>query len=58
MIDAKLKYDIIEKQAYALIQALKSFRMYFLHFPITAYVPNIVVRIVLTQPNTNGKRGR
>ncbi len=58
MRDSKLKYDIIEKQAYALIQALKSFSMYVLHSPITAYVPNSVVKIVLTQPNTDGKRGR
>ena len=58
MTDVELKYDIIEKQAYALIQALKSFRVYVLHSPITAYVPNSAVKIVLTQPNTNGKRGR
>lgn len=36
MIDVELKYGIIEKQAYALIQDLKSFRMYVLHSPITA----------------------
>jgi len=40
MRDVELKYDIIDKQVYALIQALKSFRMYVLHSPITAYVPN------------------
>jgi len=54
----KLKYDIIEKQAYALIQPLKSFRMYVLHSPITAYVPNSAVKIILTQPDIDGKRGR
>jgi hypothetical protein len=27
--DAELKYDIMEKQAYALVKALKSFRVYF-----------------------------
>ena len=32
--------------------------MYVLHSPIAAYVPNSVVKIVLTQPDTNGKRGR
>ena len=58
MRDAELKYDIIEKQAYALIQALKSIGMYVLHSPITAYVPNSVVKLILTQPNTDGKRGR
>jgi len=55
MRDVELKYDIIEKQAYALIQALKSFRMYVLHSPIIAYVPNSVVKIVLIQPDTDGK---
>ena len=58
MRDAELKYEIIEKRAYALIQALKSFRMYVLHSPIIAYVPNSAVKIVLTQQNTSGKRGR
>ena len=58
MRDVQLKYEIIEKQAYALIQALKSFRMYVLHSPITAYVHNNAMKIVLTQPDTDGKRGR
>eukprot|EP00253_Pinus_taeda_P008689 PITA_08689 len=57
MKDVELKYDIIEKQAYALIQALKSFKMYVLHSPITAYVPNGAMKIVLTQPDIDGKRG-
>eukprot|EP00253_Pinus_taeda_P030223 PITA_30223 len=58
MRDVEIKYDIIEKQAYALIQALKSFKMYVLHSPITTYVPNGAVKIILTQHNTDGKRGR
>jgi len=58
MRDVELKYDIIEKQAYALIQALKSFRMYVLDSPITSYVPNSAVKIVLTELDTDGKRGR
>ena len=29
--DAELKYDIIEKQAYAMVKALKAFRTYVLH---------------------------
>ena len=58
MTDVELNYDIIEKQAYSLIQALKSFRMYVLYSPITAYVPNSAMKIVLTQPDTDGKRGR
>ena len=58
MRDAELKYDIIEKQAYYLVQALKAFRVHLLHSSIIAYVPNSVVKIVLTKPDTDGKRGR
>ncbi len=58
MRDRELKYDIIEKQTYALIQALKAFRTYVLQSPITAYVPNNVVKTVLTQLDTDGRRGR
>lgn len=32
--------------------------MYVLHSPITAYVPNNAVKIVLSQLDTDGKRGR
>ena len=55
---AELKYDIIEKHAYALVQSLKYFRMYVLHSTIIAYVPNSSVKIVLAQLNTDGRRGR
>ncbi len=46
------------KQAYAPIQALKDFRTYVLHSRITTYIPNHAIKTVLTQPDTNGKRGR
>jgi hypothetical protein len=29
--DAELRYDILEKQAYAMVKALKAFRTYVLH---------------------------
>eukprot|EP00253_Pinus_taeda_P025557 PITA_25557 len=58
MRDVEHKYDIIEKQVYAISQDLKSFRMNVLHSLIIAYVPNSAVKIVLTQPDTDGKRGR
>lgn len=58
MRDAKLKYDIIENQTYALMQALKYFRTYVLHSPITTYVPNNVVKNVLIQPDIDGRRVR
>ena len=49
--DAKLKYDPIEKQAYALIMSLKTFRIYILHAKVLAYVPSAAVKDVLTQPD-------
>jgi hypothetical protein len=53
-----LKYNIMEKQAYALVKALKEFRMYILHSHVLAYVPNSVVKDILTQPDPEGKRGK
>jgi len=58
MRDVELKYDIIEKQAYAVVQSLKSFRMYVLHSTTIAYVPNSAIKSVPTQPNTDWRRGR
>ena len=55
--DAPLKYNIMEKQAYALIKALKDFRVYILHSHTIAYVPNIVVKDILSQ-DPDGKRGK
>jgi hypothetical protein len=56
--DAELKYDIIEKQAYAMVKALKAFRTYVLHSKIIAYVPTSAVKDILVQPDSDGKRGR
>jgi hypothetical protein len=56
--DAELKYDIIEKQAYAMVKALKAFRTYVLHSKIIAYVPTSSVKDILVQPDSDGKRGR
>jgi hypothetical protein len=56
--DAPLKYDIMEKQAYALVKALKEFRVYILHSHTTAYVPSSSVKDILTQPDPEGKRGK
>ena len=53
--DAPLKYNIMEKQAYALVKALKDFRVYILHSHIIAYVPSTVVKDILSQ-DPNGKR--
>jgi len=55
--DAPLKYNIMEKYPYALIQALKEFRVYILHSHTIAHVPTIVVKDILMQPDPEGKRG-
>jgi hypothetical protein len=56
--DAELRYDPIEKQAYALIKSLKAFRIYILHAKVVAYVPSASVKDVLTQPDIDGKRDK
>lgn len=55
--DGELKYNILEKKSYYLLKALKSFGVYVLHSQIIAYVPNVVVNDVLTQSDSDGKRG-
>ena len=56
--DGEIKYDIMEKQAYALIKSLKYFRVYVLHSHIIAYVPSNVVKRTLTQPDPEGKTAK
>jgi hypothetical protein len=48
----------MEKQAYALVKALKDFRVYVLHSKITAYVPLASVKDILIQPDIDGRRGK
>lgn len=52
-----MKYNIMEKQAYDLVRALKSFRIYLLHSKIVIYVPDTVVKEILMQPDSDGNRG-
>jgi hypothetical protein len=56
--DAELKYDILEKQVYAMVKALKALRTYVLHSKIIAYVPSSSFKDILVQPNNDGRRGR
>ena len=42
--DSTLKYNIMEKQALALVKAIKDFRVYILYSHIIAYVPNSIQR--------------
>ena len=56
-MDAPLKYNVVEKEAYALVKALKDFRVYTMHSHIIAYMPIIVVKDILSQ-DPDGKRGK
>jgi len=56
--DAPLKYQIMEKQAYALVKAIKDFKIYILYSHVIAYIPNVVVKDILTQEGIEGKRGK
>eukprot|EP00253_Pinus_taeda_P029274 PITA_29274 len=47
-----------EKQAYALVKAIKDFKIYILYSHVIAYVPNSVVKDILTQEGLEGKRGK
>ena len=56
--DSELKYNIIQNQAYDLVKTLKDFRVYVLHSHAIAYVPNVVVKDILTQLDPDGRRGQ
>jgi hypothetical protein len=56
--DAELKYDIMDKQAYGLVKSLKSFRVCVLHSRFSAYVPSVVVKEILIQPDIDRKKSK
>jgi hypothetical protein len=56
--DAEVKYELLEKQAYALIKSLKDFRVYILQAKVIAFVPSTSVKDVLIQPDIDGKRSK
>jgi hypothetical protein len=58
MRDAELKYNILEKQSYAMVKALKAFRTYILHSKIIAYVLTSSIKDILVQSDSDGRRGR
>jgi hypothetical protein len=58
LMDSSLKYDIMEKHAYALVKALNEFRFYSFHSHTVGYVPSSSVKDILTQPDPEGKRGK
>ena len=41
-----------------MVKAIKLFRIYILHSKIISYVPNATVKDILTQPDSEGKRGK
>jgi hypothetical protein len=45
----------MDKQAYALVKSLKSFRVYVLHSKVISYVPSSSVKEILIQPDIDGK---
>jgi hypothetical protein len=56
--DVEIRYDIMEKQAYALVKSLKAFRVYVLHSKVIAYVPSASVKDILIQPDIDGRRSK
>jgi len=56
--DVEVKYDIMEKKAYALVKSLKAFRVYVLQSKIIAYVPSAAVKDILIQPDIDGRRSK
>jgi hypothetical protein len=56
--DAELKYDIMEKHDFALVKALKYFRVYVLHSKVIAYVPSSTIKYILTHLDNDGKRNK
>ena len=56
--DSTLKYNIMEKQAYACVKALKEFRVYILHSHSTVFVPSATIKGILTQAEPDGRRAK
>jgi hypothetical protein len=48
----------MEKQAYAMVKALKAFGTYVLHSKVIAYVPTSSIKDILVQYDSDGKRGQ
>ena len=52
---AELKYDINEKQAYALVKAIKAFRCYLMGATVIAYVPSAAIKDIFSQREVSGR---
>ncbi|XP_059078205.1 uncharacterized protein LOC131043644 [Cryptomeria japonica] len=51
------KFSAMEKHAFAVVKAIKHFRFYILNSHVTALVPDVVVKSILTQQEFGTKRG-
>ncbi|XP_059066682.1 receptor-like protein EIX2 [Cryptomeria japonica] len=56
--DAKIKYDLNEKKAYALVKVVKAFRSYLMGATLVAYVPSAEIKDISTQEEVSGRRCR
>ena len=56
--DIELKYNNMENQAYTLFESLKDSKVYILHSHVIAFVPNNIVKDILTQVDPKGRRGK
>ncbi|KAH9296454.1 hypothetical protein KI387_040042, partial [Taxus chinensis] len=53
----ELKYSQLEKHAYAVVKAVKSFRFYILNSHTVVMVPGSAIKSILTQQDPGAKRG-
>ena len=56
--ESTLKYNIMEKHAYACVKALKEFRVYIMHSHSIVFVPSTAIKDILTQAEPDGRRGK
>jgi hypothetical protein len=56
--DVALNYNIMEKKAFSLVKSIKYLKLYILHSHVIAYVPNSVVKDILTQDSPDAKWGK
>jgi len=48
----------MDKQDFALVKAMKDFRVYISHSHIAVFLHNVVVKEILTQDDPEGRRGK
>ena len=56
--DSTLKYDIMDKQDYALVKALKEFGVYIMHSHPIAFILFATIKDILTQVEFDGRRSK